>query len=141
MLYAKYARTGVYMLQDLFRMIGVEQSPEGVAVVRETLSHLHADHPVQTYMRHATDLASDAGVAARFVHELRVLGEERRPSCGQRFPPLEELGMLTAIDHSHHDVDRDNRALARLSKQPVIVLLLPARKLLVVRASSVPTPA
>jgi SAM-dependent methyltransferase len=68
MLYAKYGRTGVYMLQDLFRMIGIEQTPQGVSIVRETLSHLHADHPVQTYLRHATDLTTDAGLVDTFLH-------------------------------------------------------------------------
>ncbi|HEX4795028.1 MAG TPA: class I SAM-dependent methyltransferase [Humisphaera sp.] len=68
MLYAKYGRTGVYMLQDLFRTIGVEQTPQGVAVVRETLANLPADHPVQIYMRHATDLTSDAGLVDTFLH-------------------------------------------------------------------------
>jgi len=68
MLYAKYGRTGVYMLQDLFRTIGVEQTTEGVAVVRETLANLPSDHPVQIYMRHATDLSSDAGLVDTFLH-------------------------------------------------------------------------
>jgi SAM-dependent methyltransferase len=68
MLYAKYGRTGVYMLQDLFRMIGLEQTPQGVAVVRETLSSLHTDHPVHAYLRHAVDLTSDAGLVDTFLH-------------------------------------------------------------------------
>src|SRR5690242_5776469 len=68
MVYARYGRTGVYMLQDLFRLMGVEQTPEGVSIVRQTLANLHSDHPVQPYLRHATDLSSDAGLVDTFLH-------------------------------------------------------------------------
>ena len=47
MLYGQTVRTGVYMLQDAFRRIGVEQSPEGIAEVRRILAELPARHYAQ----------------------------------------------------------------------------------------------
>jgi SAM-dependent methyltransferase len=68
MLYAMYGRAGVYMLQDLFRLLGVQQDTAGVAVVRETLAMLPPTHPVQQYLRMATDLHADAGLVDTFLH-------------------------------------------------------------------------
>jgi SAM-dependent methyltransferase len=68
MLYAMYGRAGVYMLQDLFRLLGVQQDTAGVAVVRETLAMLPPTHPVQQYARVATDLHADAGLVDTFLH-------------------------------------------------------------------------
>jgi SAM-dependent methyltransferase len=68
MLYAMYGRAGVYMLQDLFRLLGVQQDIAGVALVRETLAALPPTHPVQQYARMATDLDADAGLVDTFLH-------------------------------------------------------------------------
>lgn len=88
MVYAKYGRTGVYMLQDLFRLLGVEQTSQGVAVVRETLANLPADHPVQAYRRHATDLGSDAGLVDTFLHP-----RDRSFSVGDCISLVSDAGM------------------------------------------------
>ncbi|HET6406756.1 MAG TPA: class I SAM-dependent methyltransferase, partial [Chthoniobacteraceae bacterium] len=68
MLYAKYGRAGVYMLQDLFRLLGVQQDAAGVALVRQTLAMLPPSHPAQQYLRMATDLHADAGLVDTFLH-------------------------------------------------------------------------
>lgn len=68
MLYAKYGRAGVYMLQDLFRLLGAQQDTAGVALARETLATLPPTHPVQHYARMATDLHADTGLVDTFLH-------------------------------------------------------------------------
>ena len=68
MLYAKYGRAGVYMLQDLFRILGAKQDAAGVALVRQTLAAVPPNHPVQQYARMATDLHADAGLVDTFLH-------------------------------------------------------------------------
>jgi len=68
MVYGRYFRTGVYMLQELFRRVGLGQRPEDVAIVRQTLSHLQADHLVRNYMRAVEDLGHDAGIVDTFLH-------------------------------------------------------------------------
>ena len=42
MVYGATVRTGVYMLQDAFRRMGIAQSPDGVASVRQILGELQA---------------------------------------------------------------------------------------------------
>ena len=68
MLYAKYGRAGVYMLQDLFRILGAKQDATGVALVRQTLAAVPPNHPVHQYARMATDLHADAGLVDTFLH-------------------------------------------------------------------------
>jgi SAM-dependent methyltransferase len=68
MVYAKYGRAGVYMLQDLFRLLGAQQDAAGLAVVRESLSVVPPSHPVQQYRLMATDLQADAGLVDTFLH-------------------------------------------------------------------------
>lgn len=68
MLYGLYRRYGVYMLQQVFRMLGVEQTPEGVELVRETLAALPAWHHVRSYTKHAPDLDSGSGIVDTFLH-------------------------------------------------------------------------
>jgi SAM-dependent methyltransferase len=69
MLYAKYGRLGVEMLESVFRDMELRQDDASVQVVKETISVLAPEHPVQSYLRIARDLqASDAGLVDTFLH-------------------------------------------------------------------------
>jgi SAM-dependent methyltransferase len=68
MLYAKYGRIGIELLQSVFRDLGLGQNEESITLVRETLSLLPADHPVQSYLRMARNLQSDAVLVDTFLH-------------------------------------------------------------------------
>ena len=68
MVYGRYGRAGVYMLQDLFRLLGLEQTTAGVQAVQEGLTALNPSHPVQRYLRLAMDLNGDAGLVDTFLH-------------------------------------------------------------------------
>jgi len=69
MVYGKYGRDGVYMLQDLFRLLSLQQRPEDLNLVKETLRLLGPQHPVRRYMQAAAgDMASDAGLVDSFLH-------------------------------------------------------------------------
>lgn len=68
MLYAKYGRIGVDMMQSVFRELGLSQSEESVQVVKETLAVLPPDHPIKSYMGIAPDLNYDAGLVDTFLH-------------------------------------------------------------------------
>jgi hypothetical protein len=69
MLYAKYGRIGVEVLESVFRDMGLGQDEASVQVVKEMISVLPADHPVQRYLTIARDLqASDAAIVDTFLH-------------------------------------------------------------------------
>jgi SAM-dependent methyltransferase len=68
MVYGWYRRFGVYMMQEAFRLLGVEQTAEGVALVRETLDALPAWHHVKSYAKSAPDLSFDGGIVDTFLH-------------------------------------------------------------------------
>jgi len=68
MLYAATRRTGVYMMQDVFRRLDVKADEDGIAFVRRTLASLPDWHFVQQYLKEATELRHDAAIADTFLH-------------------------------------------------------------------------
>lgn len=68
MVYARFGRIGVEMLQGVFRELGLGQNEASVLMVKEALSVLPKDHPVRTYMESANDLQFDAGLVDTFLH-------------------------------------------------------------------------
>jgi SAM-dependent methyltransferase len=68
MLYAKYGRVGVEMLQGVFRDLGLEQNDQSVMMVKDTLTTLSKDHPIRSYISIAHDLEFDAGIVDTFLH-------------------------------------------------------------------------
>ncbi|MGE0199974.1 MAG: class I SAM-dependent methyltransferase [Candidatus Melainabacteria bacterium] len=71
MLYATYGRAGLYLLQGLFTgILGLDQSPEDVALVKDTLNILAPRHLGQTYFSDNLDLGYDAGVVDLFLHKI-----------------------------------------------------------------------
>ena len=70
MLYAKYGRIGVEMLQSVFRDMGLGQDDASVQIVKDTISVLAPDHPIQGYLKigGSNDLEFDTGVVDTFLH-------------------------------------------------------------------------
>lgn len=68
MLYAKSGRTGVEMLQSVFREMGLGQNETSLLMVREALKVLPQDHPLRSYLSLAPDLQYDAGLVDTFLH-------------------------------------------------------------------------
>jgi SAM-dependent methyltransferase len=68
MLYAKYGRAGLELLQSFFRDLGLGQNESSIAMVRETLSLLSPDHLVQPYLKMERNMQSDAVLVDTFLH-------------------------------------------------------------------------
>jgi SAM-dependent methyltransferase len=68
MVYGKYGRAGVYMLQDMFRLMGLGQGEDDVAAVKQTLAGLPKRHAIHDYVRRTRDLKYDAGLVDTFLH-------------------------------------------------------------------------
>jgi SAM-dependent methyltransferase len=68
MLYAKYGRLGVELLETVFRDLGLEQDDASVRVVKETISLLPATHPARSYLKLDGNLQHDAVLVDTFLH-------------------------------------------------------------------------
>lgn len=68
MLYAKYGRIGVELLEGVFRDLGLTQDEASVQLVKDTLVTLPPDHPVRSYLKVAHDLQTDGALVDTFLH-------------------------------------------------------------------------
>lgn len=67
MVYAKYGRMGVEMMQSAFSDMGLVEDAPSVRLVVDALEHLDADHPVMSYLTIASDLDGDAALIDTFL--------------------------------------------------------------------------
>jgi len=68
MLYARYGRAGVELMQAVFREMGLRQDEPSLAMVKAAVASLDRSHPLQAYIPIGTDLNFDAGVVDTFLH-------------------------------------------------------------------------
>ena len=68
MLYARYGRAGVELMQAVFREMGLRQDEESLQMVKAAIASLGDAHPVKSYIAIAPDLQFDAGVVDTFLH-------------------------------------------------------------------------
>jgi SAM-dependent methyltransferase len=68
MLYARYGRFGVELLESVFRDLELRQDDESVQIVKDAISVLPADHPARNYVKGAWDLQSNAALVDTFLH-------------------------------------------------------------------------
>ena len=89
MLYARYGRAGVDMLQGVFRDLGLRQDEPSLAIVREALGDLDDSHPIHRYMSMAPDLQFDGGLVDTFLH-----GRERHYTIGECVDLVTDAGLV-----------------------------------------------
>ena len=68
MVYARYGRIGVELLQSVFRDLGLHQDEDALRLVKLTISETNSDHPLRSYRTIADDLDFDAGIVDTFLH-------------------------------------------------------------------------
>ena len=68
MVYAPYGRTGVYMLQELCRRIGVDADAAEIPDLTRALATLPPGHPLAALLRAAPDFRDPAGLADALLH-------------------------------------------------------------------------
>lgn len=68
MLYARYGRLGVEMVQSLARDLGLQQDEASLQVIKDLLGVLPQNHPLKSYLAIAPDLQYDAGLVDTFLH-------------------------------------------------------------------------
>jgi SAM-dependent methyltransferase len=88
MVYAPYGRTGVYMLQEFCRRVGIEATDEGLRDLVATLGALPPGHPLENLLREAPDFRQEGALADALLHP-----QDRAYSVPQLFDFLARGGL------------------------------------------------
>jgi SAM-dependent methyltransferase len=88
MLYARYGRTGVAMIQEYCRMLAVRPEPEGISDLVASLRELPMGHPLGHLLRNTRDFADDDALADALLNP-----RERAYSVPEVFDLLAESGL------------------------------------------------
>lgn len=89
MLYAKYGRVGVDILQSVFRDLGLRQDDASLNLVKDTISHLPRDHLARPCIQIHTDAQFDSGLVDSFLHR-----RERSYSVGDCLELVTQAGLV-----------------------------------------------
>jgi len=90
MLYARYGRIGVEILEGVFQDMGLRQDEASVQLVKDTIAILPPDHPVYSYLKIARDLRqSDAALVDTFLH-----GRQRSYTVGDCLDLVTSAGLV-----------------------------------------------
>jgi SAM-dependent methyltransferase len=88
MVYARYGRAGIYMLQDFCRRIGIGLADAEVKDLMAALSALPAGHPLESLLRQAPDFRHETALADALLHP-----QDRAYSVPQLFELIEKAGL------------------------------------------------
>jgi SAM-dependent methyltransferase len=88
MVYAPYGRTGIYMLQEFCRRVGIHPTDEGIRDLIAALRLLPHGHPLESLLREAPDFRHEAALADALLHP-----QDRAYSVPQLFEFLERGGL------------------------------------------------
>jgi SAM-dependent methyltransferase len=88
MVYAPYGRTGVYMLQEFCRRVGIRATNEGIGNLITVLRALPPGHPLETVLREAPDFQQEAALADALLHP-----QDRAYSVPQLFDFIQRGGL------------------------------------------------
>lgn len=67
MLYARYGRMGVELVQQIVQELGLQADEYGLATIKSCLQHTDQAHPLRGYLRVAGDLKHDTGLVDTFL--------------------------------------------------------------------------
>jgi len=87
MVYAPYGRTGIYMLQEFCRRLGIRATDDGIRDIIAALRALPPGHPLENLLRSAPDFRNEAALADALLHP-----QDRAYSVPQFFDFLEQGG-------------------------------------------------
>lgn len=68
MVYAPYGRTGIYMLQQFCRQLGIRATDGEIRDLIRALEALPPGHPLERLLRHAPDFQHEAAIADALLH-------------------------------------------------------------------------
>jgi len=88
MVYAPYGRTGIYMLQEFCRRIGIHATNAEITDLIAALTALPPGHPLENLLREAPDFRQEAALADALLNP-----QDRSYSVPQLFDFIEKAGL------------------------------------------------
>jgi SAM-dependent methyltransferase len=88
MVYARYGRAGVYMMQEYCRLLGIGASEDDLRGLGAVLGALSADHPISGVLRRAKDFRRPEAMADALLHP-----RDRAYSVPELYAWLDRCGM------------------------------------------------
>lgn len=88
MVYAPYGRTGIYMLQEFCRLLGIRATDQGIRDLIAALGMLPPGHPLEHLLREAPDFRQEAALADALLHP-----QDRAYSVPQLFDFIKKGGL------------------------------------------------
>ena len=88
MVYAPFGRTGIYMLQEFCKRIGISATAAEIRDLIQALMALPAGHPLQSLLRESPDFRNEAALADALLHPC-----DRAYSVPQLFEFLDRGGL------------------------------------------------
>jgi SAM-dependent methyltransferase len=88
MVYAPYGRTGIYMLQEFGRRIGIHANDEEIRDLIAALTALPPGHPLENLLRETPDFRQEAALADALLNP-----QDRSYSVPQLFDFIEKAGL------------------------------------------------
>ena len=112
MVYARYGRAGIYMMQEYCRLLGISASAEDLRDLGAAIEALSADHPISGVLRRAADFRRPEAMADALLHpqdraytvpELYAWLDRCRMSFGrwiEQAPYLAQCGVVARSPHA-----------------------------------------
>jgi SAM-dependent methyltransferase len=121
MVYAPYGRSGIYMLQDFCRRVGIEASEAGIGELVTALRSLPAAHPLQHLLRAAPDFQHAAALADALLNP-----QDRAYSVPQLFDFLDNADLSFGRWLSQAPYSPHCGLMAGLPQTPRLLQMSPA---------------
>lgn len=88
MVYGRYGRAGIYIMQEYCRLLGIGTSEDDLRDLGDTLAALPADHPISGVLRKAKDFRRPEAMADALLHP-----QDRSYTVPELYAWLDRCGM------------------------------------------------
>ena len=123
MVYAPYGRTGIYMLQEFCRRLGIRAAGDEIRNLIAALTMLPRGHPLESLLREAPDFRNEAALADALLNP-----QDRAYSVPQLFEFLEDAALRFGRWVRQAPYDPQCGAVAKIPQMSRIARLPPAEQ-------------